>query len=39
MLEKREECILKAKSPKIKKVITKLQELGIDFNVNPSFNY
>lgn len=39
MLEKREACILKAKAPKIKPVITKLQELGIDFNVNPSFNY
>ena len=39
MLEKREACILKAKAPKIKSVITKLQELGIDFNVNPSFNY
>ena len=39
MLEKREACILKAKAPKIKLVITKLQELGIDFNVNPSFNY
>lgn len=39
MLEKREVCILKAKAPKIKLVITKLQELGIDFNVNPSFNY
>lgn len=38
MLEE-EACILKAKAPKIKPVITKLQELGIDFNVNPSFNY
>ena len=32
-------CILKAKAPKIKPVITKLQEFGIDFNVNPSFDY
>lgn len=30
-------CILKAKAPKIKTVIAKLQELGIEFNVTPSF--
>lgn len=39
MLEKKEACILQAKAPKMKTVILKLQELGIDFNVNPSFNY
>ena len=39
MIEKREACILKAKAPKIKKVIVKLQELGIEFNVTPSFDY
>lgn len=39
MLEKKEACILKAKAPKIKSVIAKLQELNIDFSVNPSFKY
>jgi len=39
MLEKKEVCILKAKAPKIKAVIAKLQELDIDFDVNPSFKY
>ena len=39
IIEKREVFILKANSNKIKTLITKLQELGIDFNVNPSFNY
>lgn len=39
MLEKKETCILKAKAPKIKAVIAKLQELDIDFSVNPSFKY
>ena len=39
MLEKRETCILKAKAPKIKTVIVKLRELGIEFNVTPSFHY
>ena len=32
-------CILKVKAPKIKTAITKLQELGIDFNVNSSLGY
>ena len=39
MLEKKEACILKAKAPKIKTVIVKLQELGINFKVTPSFYY
>lgn len=39
MIEKKEACILKAKAPKIKSVIAKLQELNIDFSVNPSFKY
>lgn len=39
MLGKKEVCILKAKAPKIKSVIAKLQELNIDFSVNPSFKY
>ena len=39
MLEKKEACILKEKAPKIKSVIAKLQELNIDFSVNPSFKY
>lgn len=39
MLEKKEACILKAKAPRIKSVIAKLQELNIDFSVNPSFKY
>ena len=39
MLEKGEACILKAKAPKIKTVIVKLQELGIEFSVTPSFDY
>lgn len=39
MLEKKEACILKAKASKIKSVIAKLQELNIDFSVNPSFKY
>lgn len=39
MLEKNEACILKAKAPKIKSVIAKLQESNIDFSVNPSFKY
>ena len=39
MLEKKEACILKEKAPKIKSVIAKLQELYIDFSVNPSFKY
>lgn len=30
-------CILKAKAPKIKTVIAKLQELGIEFNATSSF--
>lgn len=39
MLEEREAYILKAKAPKIKTIIVKLQELGIEFNVTPSFDY
>ena len=39
MLEKKEACILKAKAPKIKSAIAKLQELDIDFSVKPSFKY
>lgn len=39
MIEKKEACILKAKASNIKSVIAKLQELNIDFSVNPSFKY
>ena len=39
ILEKNVVCILKAKAPKIKSVIAKLQELDIDFSVKPSFKY
>ena len=39
MLEEKETCILKAKAPKIKSAIVKLQELNIDYDVSPSFNY
>ena len=39
MLEKKEVCILKARAPKIKEGIDKLQELNIDFTVNPFFKY
>lgn len=39
MLDGKEVCILKAKAPQIKTVITKLQDLKIDFFVNPMFKY
>lgn len=39
MLEKEDNCILKAKAPKIKEAIVKLQELNIEYFVNPVFNY
>lgn len=31
--------MLKANSPRIKSVISKMQEINIDFIVNPSFKY
>lgn len=39
ILERREACILKAQTPKIRIVIERLQELQIDFYVEPSFDY
>lgn len=39
MLQKREVCILKARAPKIKAAIARLQELNIDYNVSPMFKY
>ena len=39
MIEKNEVCILKEKATEIKKAIGKLQELGIEYKVNPIFNY
>ena len=39
MLEKEDNCILKAKAPKIKEAIVKLQALNIEYFVNPSFDY
>ena len=39
MLEGKEVCILKAKAPRIKAVITKLQDLRISYIVNPVFKY
>ena len=39
MLGKKEVCVLKARAPEIKGAITKLQEVGIDFKVNPLFKY
>ena len=39
MLEKEDNCILKAKAPKIKEAIVKLQGLNIEYFVNPVFNY
>lgn len=32
-------CILKAKAPKVKKVIEELEELKIQFEVSPKFKY
>lgn len=39
MLEKEKVCILKAKAPKIKETISKLQEKNFEFYVTPSFIY
>lgn len=39
MLEEKEVCILKARAPEIKVAIAKLQDLSIDFIVNPLFKY
>lgn len=39
ILEGKEVCILKAKAPKIKAVIARLQDLRIDYFVNPVFKY
>lgn len=37
MLEEKEACVLKAKAPKMKEVIAKLQELNIEFKISPLF--
>ena len=39
MLKEKKICILRAKAPKIKDAIEDLQELGICYNVSPSFDY
>ena len=39
VLEKEKVCILKAKAPKIKETISKLQEKNFEFCVTPSFIY
>ena len=39
MLQEKEVCILRAKAPKIKMIIAKLQELSIGFNISPMFKY
>ncbi|MBR6537603.1 MAG: hypothetical protein IKT67_10430 [Lachnospiraceae bacterium] len=39
MLEEKESCIMKARAPKIKDAIVRLQELDIDYVVCPTFNY
>lgn len=39
MLEENNVCILKAKAPEIKAAVVKLRELGVDFNISPTFRY
>lgn len=39
MLEENNVCILKAKAPEIKAAVVKLRELGVDFNISPTFKY
>lgn len=39
MLLEQESCILKERAPKVKEAIAKLEELGMEFYVSPSFLY
>ena len=39
MIEENNVCILKAKAPEIKAAVVKLRELGVDFNISPTFKY
>lgn len=39
ILQEGDTCIIKAKAPKIKDTVTKLQALKIDFKISPEFRY